>query len=130
MLPKNNGITDNEILQNQFTAYVRRAVHNCRLRYITTQVRRDCQELNFSQIQVILIAEDDPIEKALECEYIRDALRHVQSTERAIILARVIEEKSFGTIAEEMGLTYKAVTNIYYRSMKRLKAYMEGADRK
>ena len=69
MLPKNNGITDNEILQNQFTAYVRRAVHNCRLRYITTQVRRDCRELNFSQIQVILIAENDPIEKALECEY-------------------------------------------------------------
>ena len=129
MLPKNNGITDNEILQNQFTAYVRRAVHNCRLRYITTQVRRDCRELNFSQIQVILIAENDPIEKALECECIREALRHVQSTERSIILARVIDEKSFGTIAEEMGLTYKTVTNMYYRSMKRLKAYMEGADR-
>jgi len=47
MLQRNNGITDNEILQNQFTAYVRRAVHNCRLRYITTQVRRDCRELNF-----------------------------------------------------------------------------------
>ena len=41
MLPRNNGITENEILQNQFTAYVGRALRNRRLRYIMNQERKN-----------------------------------------------------------------------------------------
>lgn len=128
MLPRNNGITENEILQNQFTAYVSRAVRNRRLRYIMNRDCKNSKELLFSQLQDFVSVEDDPISELLEYEVLKGALRQIREKERAIILARVVEEKSFGEIAKEMDMTYKAVTNMYYRIMKRLKACMEGVD--
>lgn len=128
MLPRNNGITDNEILQNQFTAYVSRAVRNRRLRYIMNRDRKNSKELLFSQLQDFVGVEEDPINELLEYEVLMSALRRIREKEREIVLARVVEEKSFGEIAKEMDMTYKAVTNMYYRTMKRLKANMEGVD--
>lgn len=128
MLPRNNGITENEILQNQFTAYVSRAVRNRRLRYIMNQDRKNSKELLFSQLQDFVGVEDDPISELLEYEVLKGALRQIREKERAIILARAVEERCFKEIAKEMDMTYKAVTNMYYRIMKRLKACMEGVD--
>lgn len=128
MLPRNNGITENEILQNQFTAYVGRALRNRRLRYIMNQERKNSKELHFSQLQDFLQVEEDRIGGLLEYELLRQALRQIKDKERAIVLARVVEEKSFGEIALEMNMSYKAVTNMYYRIMQRLKIYMEGVD--
>lgn len=128
MLPRNNGITENEILQNQFTAYVSRAIRNRRLRYIMSQDRKNSKELLYSQFQEFLAAEEDQIGELLEYELLRQALRQIKDKERAIVLARVVEEKSFGEIALEMDMSYKAVTNMYYRIMQRLKFYMEGVD--
>lgn len=129
MLPRNNGITENEILQNQFTAYVCHAIHRRRMRYIIKRDRKNNKELNLSQLQDYVSVEDDPISELMEYDLLRQALRHIQQKERAIILARVVGQKSFEEIAREMGVTYKSVTNMYYRIMKRLKAYMEGVDR-
>ena len=64
----------------------------------------------------------------MEYELLRQALRQIKDKERAIVLARVVEEKSFGEVALEMDMSYKAVTNMYYRIMQRLKFYMEGVD--
>ena len=71
--------------------------------------------------------EEDQIGELLEYELLRQALRQIKDKERAIVLARVVEEKSYGEIAQEMDMSYKAVSNMYYRIMKRLKACMEGA---
>ena len=128
MLPKNNGITENEVLQNQFTAYVGRALRNRRLRYIMNRDRKNSKELLFSQLQEFLAVEEDQIGELLEYELLRQALRQIKEKERMIVLARVVGEKSFGEIAQEMDMTYKAVTNTYYRIMKRLEAHMEGVD--
>ena len=128
MLPRNNGITENEILQNQFTAYVGCALRNRRLRYIMNQDRKNSKELLFSQIQDFLTAEEDQIGELLEYELLRQALHHIKKKERMIVLARVVEEKSFGEIAQEMDMSYKAVSNMYYRVMKRLKEHMEGVE--
>lgn len=128
MLPRNNGITENEILQNQFTAYVSRAIRNRRLRYIMNRDQKNSKEFLFSQLQDFLAAEEDRIGDLLEYELLRQALRQIKDKERMVVLARVVEEKSFGEIAQDMDMTYKAITNMYYRIMKRLKAHMEGVD--
>ena len=52
----------------------------------------------------------------------------VSEKEREIVLARVIDEKPFVEIAQEMDMTYKAVSQLYYRILKRLKLHMEGVD--
>lgn len=128
MLPRNNGMTENDILQNQFTSYVSRALRNRRLRYIMNQDRKNSKELLFSQIQDFLTAEEDQIGELLKYELLRQALHHIKKKERMIVLARVVEEKSFGEIAQEMDMSYKAVSNMYYRVMKRLKEHMEGVE--
>lgn len=125
MLPKNNGITENEILQNQFTAYVSRAIRNRRLKYLMSRSRRDSRELLFSEYQDYWVSEDDPIQELLEYELLRQVLQQIRGKERHIVLSRLVEEKSFVEIAREMNMNYKAVTNLYYRIMKRLKAHME-----
>ena len=128
MLPKNKGITENEILQNQFTAYVSRAIHNRRLRYLVSLDRRCKRELPFSQHQDWLAAEDNHMDDIWEYELLRQLLRQIRDKERAIVLARIVDEKSFAEISQEMNMSYKAVTNLYYRVMKRLKKHMEGVD--
>ena len=128
MLPKNNGITENEILQNQFTAYVSRAIHNRRLRYLISLDRRSKRELPFYHHQEWFASEDNHMDDIWEYELLRQVLRQIRDKERAIVLARIVDEKSFTEIALEMKMSYKAVTNLYYRVMKRLKMYMEGVD--
>ena len=40
MYKKNNGSTEQEILQNQFSAYVKKAVHNRRIQFLTEKSRK------------------------------------------------------------------------------------------
>ena len=128
MLPRNSNIAEDEILQNQFTAYVSLAIRRQRIHYIKKIVRKNSNELLFSPLHSPIPAEDDQIGKLVEYDTLNYALRQIREKEREIVLARVIEEKPFTEIAQEMGMTYKAVTQLYYRVMKRLKVHMEGVD--
>lgn len=128
MLPRNSNIAEDEILQNQFTAYVSLAIRRQRIHYIKKQKRVSDTELLFSPLHTSMPSEDDPFEKLLEYDALMNALRQIREKERKIILARVVEEKTFAEIAQETGMTYKAVTHLYYRVMKRLKVHMEGVD--
>ena len=128
MLPRNNNITEDEILQNQFTAYVSLAIRRQRMHYIQKKKRIDDTELLFSPLHTSIPVEDDPFEKLLEYDALRNALHQLREKEREIVLARVIEEKPFTEIAQEMGITYKVVTQLYYRVMKRLKVHMKGVN--
>ena len=128
MFLRNNNITENEILQNQFTAYVSLAIRRQRIHYIKKMERKNSNELLFSPLHSPIPAEEDQIGKWLEYDVLNYALRQIREKEREIVLARVIEEKPFTEIAQEMGMTYKAVTQLYYRVLKRLKVHMEGVD--
>ena len=128
MLPRNNNITEDEILQNQFTAYVSLAIRRQRMHYIQKKKRVDDTELLFSPLHTSIQVEDDPFEKLLEYDALRNALHQLREKELEIVLARVIEEKNFTEIAQKMGMSYKAVTHLYYRVMKRIRVHMEGVD--
>ena len=128
MIPRNNSITEDEILQNQFSAYVTLAIRRQRIHYIKKIERKNSNELLFSPLHTSMPSENDPFEKLLEYDALMNALHQIREKELKIVLARVIEEKPFAEIAQEMGMTYKAVTQLYYRVMKRLKVHMEGVD--
>lgn len=128
MFLRNNNITENEILQNQFTAYVSLAIRRQRIHYIKKMERKNSNELLFSPLHSPIPAEENQIGKWLEYDVLNYALRQIREKEREIVLARVIEEKPFTEIAQEMDMTYKAVSQLYYRILKRLKLHMEGVD--
>lgn len=128
MYKRNNGISDREILQNQFTAYVKRAIHNKRIRYLMQQNKYSAVEIGLSDVEAYVHDSRNDMDSFMDMEAMRQALQTIRDKERYIILARVIEEKSVSEIAEEMGLSYRSVTSLYYRGMQRLRLLLEGGE--
>ena len=107
MYKKNNGSTEQEILQNQFSAYVKR------------------QSMDY-----LLFDTTDIIQEITDHETVRQALRSIKENERRIVLERIIEEKSFGQLSDELGMSYKTVASLYYRAIKKLRRFMEEGESK
>lgn len=132
MWQKNNGKSESEILQNLFTAYLTTAVNRRRNDYIKQAVRIQQMENITEDIQYNqeYEAEEDmfhglPLPMQLEDSVLLHALKEVNERERHVFFARVLDERSFESIAEEMGMGYKGVTSIYYRTLRKIKKKMK-----
>lgn len=109
MYKKNNGSTEQEILQNQFSAYVKKAVHNRRIQFLTEKSRKFRFETPLFDLDYLLFDTTDIIQEITDHETVRQALRSIKENERRIVLERIIEEKSFGQLSDELGMSYKTV---------------------
>ena len=117
MYKKNNGSTEQEILQNQFSAYVKKAVHNRRIQFLTEKSRKFRFETPLFDLDYLLFDTTDIIQEITDHETVRQALRSIKENERRIVLERIIEEKSFGQLSDELGMSYKTVASLYYRAI-------------
>lgn len=129
MFNKNNGSNENNRTQNQFTAYLKKAVHYRRIRFLTDKARVDDKEQSLTDSEFALPDKTDIIQEIADYEAIQQAMKSIKQKERYIVIARLIDEKDFDDIAKELGMTYKAVTSLYYRVLKKLHQYMEGGDK-
>ena len=96
MFSRNNGTDVQEILQNQFTAYVKRAIRNKRIRYLSRMQKIVSTECSINELEHYVFDHHDNVQTALELEAIRQAMEMIREKERRIILARIVEEKSVG----------------------------------
>ncbi len=132
MWQKNNGKSESEIVQNLFTAYLTKAVRRRRNDYIQQAARLQQKEdvtdsLPYNQEQG---TEEDmfrglPLPMQLEDSALLHALKGINERERHVFLARVLDERGFESLAEEMGLGYKGVATIYYRAVGKIKKKMK-----
>lgn len=132
MWQKNNGKSESEILQNRFTAYLTTAVNRRRNDYIKQAVRIQQMENMTEDIQYNQEHESEkdmfrglPLPMQLENSALLHALKEVNERERRVFFARVLDERSFESLAEEMGLGYKGVTSIYYRALRKIRKKMK-----
>lgn len=132
MWQKNNGKNETEIIQNQFTAYLATAVQRRRNDYLQqADKRRQIESLteDFPFMPECSTEQDMflglPILMQLEDSALLYALKEISERERYIFLERVLDGKSFETLAEEMGLGYKGVTAVYYRTVQKIRRRME-----
>lgn len=132
MRQKNNGKSETEVLQNLFTAYLTTAVKRRRNDYIQQATRLQQMEDvtdNFQYSPEYGTDEDVfvglPLTMQLEDSALIHALKELNERERHVFLARVLDERSFESLAEEMGLGYKGVTSIYYRTLRKIKKKMK-----
>ena len=128
MFNRNNGSNENNKLQNQFTAYLKKAVHFRRIRYLADRSHLVGNELSITESEFALPDKTDIIQEIADYEAMQQAMKSIKEKERRIILDRIVEEKSFDQIADELGMTYKAVTSLYYRVLKKLRQHMEGGE--
>ena len=128
MFKKNKGSNEQEILQNQFTALLTRAVANARIDFIRAKIARLKREQATEQYDLLLTQEVYEIDVYLEHESLSEAIRDIQKRERYVLLARVIDKKKFKEIAAELGMSEKGVAAIYYRTVKKLQDMLEGGE--
>ena len=132
MWQKNNGKSETEILQNQFTAYLATAVQRRRNDYLQQlDRRRQIESLteDFLFMPECGVEQDMllelPVLMQLEDSALLHALRELSERERYIFLARAVDGKSFETLAEETGMGYKGAASVYYRTVQKIKRKIE-----
>ena len=128
MWQKNNGKSETEIIQNQFTVYLATAVQHRRNDYLQQMDRRQQIESlteDFMFMPECSIEQDMllglPVLMQLEDSALLHALRELSERERYIFLARAVDGKSFEMLAEETGMGYKGVAAVYYRTVQKIK---------
>ena len=128
MFTKNNGSDEHEILQNQFTAFLTVAVSNARIDYLRARIRRLQRELVTEEYEILFSEDCDYIEAISENDALHQAMQTMKEKERYVVLARILDEKGFDEIADELGMGYKGVAAIYYRAIRKLKNILGGED--
>ena len=110
--------------------YVKKAVHNRRIQFLTEKSRKFRFETPLFDLDYLLFDTTDIIQEITDHETVRQALRSIKENERRIVLERIIEEKSFGQLSDELGMSYKTVASLYYRAIKKLRRFMEEGESK
>src|SRR5213594_4006823 len=96
--------------------------HNvCRQRFRQSQRRPNEVELNEE------LAESYVEEDAVSAEDIRRALGHLAFNQRAALVMRELEGRSYQEIAEILGLSVAAVETLIFRARRALREQLEGA---
>lgn len=130
MYIRNSGLEDREILQNQFAAYVKRAVHNKRVRFLQDENDGGKMEVSLTELELYMFDPHDEISAIFERELLGQALLKVQKKERYVLISRAIDGKSIDEIAADLGISYRAVTSILYRVKRKLREFMEEGEAK
>lgn len=129
---RNGGQTDNEILQNQFTAYLTIAIRRTKMEYMEQLIMDlKCIETleainNGEYVTEGKEISNLPIMMQNENQMLLEALQQLGERERYVFLNRALGEKSFERLSIELGLTYKGAAAIYYRAMQKIKQQMRG----
>lgn len=129
---RNGGHTDNEILQNRFTAYLTIATRRTKMEYMEQLIMDlKCVETLDAINNGEYVNEDQkisnlPIMMQIENQMLLEALQQLGDRERYVFLNRALGEKSFERLSIELGLTYKGAAAIYYRAIQKIKQKMRG----
>ena len=116
---RNEGITESDILQNQFTAYVQTALKHCKSQYLAKESMIASHEV--SSLDDTEASDNDFVITIAENDALHTALQHIKERERLVVTLRAVEEKSFQEIAITLGMKYSSVTMIYYRALDKLR---------
>lgn len=129
----NDGTSESNVLQNQFTAYLVTAVHRKKIQYLQAKSQYLKNEflMDTSEYRKYFRFEPDMSSQLsfweqLENERLYQALKRLKEREVLIFLLKVLDNRSFQEIADETGITYKTVASIYYRMIQKLRNELGG----
>ena len=135
MRKQNDGKSADDILQNQFTAYLVTAIKRRKALYIRKKIQQQAESpLELCDFDMSLQGDTDLLTGFSLLEQIENPMLHLaliqaRERERYIFLTRILEERSFSELAEELGISYKATTHSYYRFIERIRKMMGGEEK-
>lgn len=135
MYKNNDGLSEDHVLQNQFTAYLVTALRRAKVKYLRKkrykQYELPLDYQNESDRLVIIsdLLAELPVIEQLENEKLVNILKNYNEQSVYIFIEKVIGDKSFVEIAETMGLSYNSVLMRYYRILKKIRKELDNNDR-
>lgn len=127
MIERNNGFTEQEKLQNRFTSFITTSMRRARIDYLRKEKSRTQRTYEMEDAIFTTIPDnDDFVSELCDSDALAYALRQLDERESYILIARVLEEKSFEEIGDKLGLKYKGVAAIYYRTTAKLRDIIRG----
>ena len=130
---RNEGHEQDDILQNRFTAYLLSAVQRRKAQYIDTlrKVQQTSTLIEETVMDTGLDLEGEasqgiPLYMRLQNEKLFLSLSRLTERERYVFFTRALDERSLDELASELGLSYKGVAAIYYRTIQKIKKNMKG----
>ena len=118
---RNDGSREEYQIQNQFTAYLQVALKR-RKNACLSQRHRQQQPISAEAWENEYFRR---MELLMEYRAVLEALDQLQKRERYILLARILEERSFTELAQELQIGYKGAAAIYYRALSRIREKLE-----
>ncbi len=128
---KNAGCYTGNILQNQFTAYVEKALRNNRVSFFRKRQFRLENELLFSSDEEISLhtqdveASADFSDSDFHSKELTHALDLISDKDKSIIKMRVLYEYPYSKIAELTGTTPGAARVRYIRAIAKIRKRLE-----
>lgn len=131
MHTRNDGKGENNILQNQFTAYLSLSVVRRKKDILKKQERLQRRELSTdfqddALLDAFSVCMPDPLPLEFENQALEAALDKLSPRERYIFFARVLNKRSFEALSAELGVTYSGVAVAYHRVVHKLRKALGG----
>lgn len=125
--------TRDEVLQNRFTAYLTSAVSRRRAECIDKLIQLQ-NHLSFNSDNIPdknFDVEEDvlksfPLHLQIQSEDLFLSIAELSEQERYIFFNRALGELSLNEMAAELGMNYKTVAAVYYRTIQKLKKRIQG----
>lgn len=130
---RNEGHEQDDVLQNRFTAYLLSAVQRRKAQFIDTLMK--VQQTSTLIEETVMDTKFDlegeasqgiPLYMRLQNEKLFLSLSRLTERERYVFFTRALDERSLDELASELGLSYKGVAAIYYRTIQKIKKSMKG----
>ncbi len=125
---RNEGISESDILQNQFTAYLQTSLQHCKTQYLEKQKARLAHEVELQPERETI--SDDFCVSIAEKAALSEAMKRIHGRERIVVTLRAVEGRGFNEIAVQLGMKYSAVTMVYYRTLDKLRIILQEDDSK
>ena len=142
MVHKKKNNEEDSYLQNMFTAYVAKAVRNRRRDILRARIKRRENEM-YVDVQEFFRVYEDKLgvsgkksekeavsfeEIDFQNEALERAIWNLSDRDRYVLFARILEERSYEELSEELGIAYKGVAAVYIRAIKKIRKEIEGSD--
>ena len=126
----NSGKGESNILQNQFTRYLKTAIQRRKIDVLRERKKIYGHEYyeDTWQENPDLITEDVYFKFSTQFESIdlEQALLQVEQRDCYIFYAHVLDERTFAELASELGMGYKGVAAAYYRVIRKIREKIRG----
>lgn len=119
---------DTSDLQNRFTAYLLTAVQRKKTAYLRRKWRQeeyeiltDFQDSPTLKFVVPDMLENLPLQMQLEDIELLRILEQLSKRDRYILLTKILEDRSLGDLAAELGMRYSSVASAYERAIQKIR---------